>query len=112
MTTFDPLRKEELRIMGWGDVLTGDADVGPLMGKRLTHDGQVDVTQGRFEALAGDIIVEYANGATEVLNPNEWESCGYLLMPAEATALSTEPVELAEPVGLLQRDESKDESDA
>lgn len=106
--TFEPLRREELRIMGYGDVVFGDGGENPgeAMAKEIKHDGPIDVTRGRVEAHAGDFIVEYANGATEHLTPGEWENEGYVLLPPEPTTVD-EPVPLAEPAGLLQREDAE-----
>lgn len=109
--TFDPIRREELRIMGFSDVVHDGTDPRERMGKQLTVDGPHDVTDGRVEAQMGDYLIEYDDKQTEVV-PGMIFAAANVLMPPEPTEVDETPVELAEPVGLLQRDDSADEEAA
>jgi hypothetical protein len=109
----DPVRREELRIMGYSDVIVLDPTELPneLMAKTVPYDGPIDVTAGRVDAVAGDVIIENAAGTVEHVTIDEWETLGYVLMPHDETAPGTEPSELAEPVGLLKREEEPSDAD-
>lgn len=107
-TSFDPVRREELRIMGFGDVYSQGETDHEMMAKTVAHDGPIDVSAGRVEAMQGDLIVEAADGVIEHLTAAEWDMLGYVLLPPETTAPSDEPVPLAVPVGLLQRDDAEE----
>lgn len=100
--SFNPIRHEELRIMGFSDVAHNGEDPRARMAK-VVGEGVHDVTDGRVVSSAGDYFVEYADGFTEVVKAEQFEAVG-VLMPPEPTEVDESPVELAEPVGLLQRD--------
>lgn len=111
--SFDPIRQEELRIMGYQAVIAEQGYERQMMGKVITVAAPYDTVDGHGWATVGDVLVEDEAGEIVVISANDWEVSGWVLIdlgrPEEP---STDPVELAQPVGLLQRDDSAEDEEA
>lgn len=108
--SFDPIRQEELRIMGYSEVVTTEGE-RQLMAKEIAHDGPVTTSEGQDQAQAGDYLVEDSAGYIEVVDAEKFQELGWVLTPVEPTAVDG-PVELAQPAGLLQVETEESPADA